>query len=52
MPGTNELRKNVRITHPSTARHLMRRILSVILCCRQGEKKINSSVKEGAIYYA
>jgi len=41
----------MRITHPSTVRHLMRRILSVILCCRGG-KELNNCVKEGAIYCA
>lgn len=41
----------MRITHPSTVRHLMSRILSVILCCRGG-KELNNCVKEGAIYCA
>ena len=36
-PGTNELRKNMKITNTNTVRHLASRVLSDILCCKRGK---------------
>lgn len=35
MAGTKEFRKNIKMTTPRTVKHLTRRILSVILCCKR-----------------
>ena len=43
--GTNELRKNMKITNTNTVRHLASRVLSDILCCKRGKHNSYNSMQ-------